>query len=266
MVSQVVAAGGLADWLLSRGQTSTTTPEVARLLDVPAGQVRVRLHRLVTKKQFFSPARGLWIPVPSQYRRQGRTPPLHYLPALMQHWQRHYYVGWLSAAELYGAAHQAPQVLQVAVDRRVTPSPATRGQMRFYTRSGLADLPTQQHFLPSGYVQISSPELTALDLVAWPDRGGGMSNIATVLAEMTQDNLLITEKIIAAAAHFPPVFVRRLGYLLQHHAPTFDTTALHRYVTSGGSAQRGPLTPHRPWSGYVDPQWFLDINTEVEPD
>lgn len=41
---------------------------------------------------------------------------------MMAHLGRDYYLGWLSAAEMYGAAHQRPQVLQVAVDRHLVRS------------------------------------------------------------------------------------------------------------------------------------------------
>ena len=34
---------------------------------------------------------------------------------------------------------------------------------------------------------VATPELTALDLTDRPERGGGISNVATVLAELAQE-------------------------------------------------------------------------------
>lgn len=77
--SRAVSTPELADWLLARGRVAVTSADVAELLQIPVGQVRVRLHQQVRKQRFFSPARGLWIPNPPQNRTWGRGAghPLH---------------------------------------------------------------------------------------------------------------------------------------------------------------------------------------------
>ena len=59
------------------------------------------------------------MPVAPQYRTWGAPPPAELVDTLMAHLDREYYVGWLSASELLGAAHQRPQVFQVAVDASI---------------------------------------------------------------------------------------------------------------------------------------------------
>ena len=54
---------------------------------------------------------------------------LKLIDLLMGHLGRDYHVGWLSAAEVHGAAHQAPQALQVAVSAPV--QDRTFGRVRF---------------------------------------------------------------------------------------------------------------------------------------
>jgi hypothetical protein len=77
------------------------------------------------------------------------------------------------------------------------------------------DVLTEQGF---EIVAFSSPELTALDLADRPQRGGGVSSVATVLAEMAADPGLSAGGLAELAARFPAGSARRLGYLLHHAA------------------------------------------------
>src|ERR1035437_9097134 len=98
----VVAARTLD--LLAQGRAAITTAEAADALAIPRDQVRVRMHRYVQQGRVIAPARGLWVPVPPQDRVYGRLPGLEMIDVLMGHLDRDYYVGWLSAAEVHGAA------------------------------------------------------------------------------------------------------------------------------------------------------------------
>src|SRR5712675_1744754 len=114
---------------------------------------------------------------------------------MMRHLGRDYYVGWLSAAD------QRPQVLQVAVDRHLPDRDIERVRLRFTERRHLAELPRQRRNVPTGQVWVSAPETTVLDLAADPLLGGGVSNIATVLIELTEDNRLDPGQLANTANH-----------------------------------------------------------------
>ena len=58
----------VVDSLLAHGQTAVTTDQSAELLGVPVEQVRARMRPLVRDGRVFSPARGLWVAVPPEYR------------------------------------------------------------------------------------------------------------------------------------------------------------------------------------------------------
>jgi predicted transcriptional regulator of viral defense system len=107
------------DDLLAHGRHAVTTEEASHILGVPRDQVRVRMNRYAHAARVFSPARGLWVLVPPEFRTWTVVPGLHFIDAMMGHLGRAYYVGWLSAAEVHGSAHQRPQVLQVAVETHV---------------------------------------------------------------------------------------------------------------------------------------------------
>ncbi|MEX2564417.1 MAG: type IV toxin-antitoxin system AbiEi family antitoxin, partial [Cyclobacteriaceae bacterium] len=67
----------------------------------------------------------------------------------------------------------------------------------------------------AGYINISNPALTALDLIFYSDRIGGISRAATVLAELSLE--LESNMLTQTAKTFSQTTtLQRLGYLLDH--------------------------------------------------
>lgn len=261
-----VRAPELADWLLAHGRTSATTREVAELLGVPEDQVRVRLLPLIRTGKIFTPSRGLWIPIPTGFRTWKVTPGLHFIDDLMKHLGRSYYVGWLSAAEIWGAAHQRPQVFQVAVDRPVANRRIERVRLEFATRARAAKLPAISKLTETGYARVATPELISFDLVDQPRWAAGLSNTATVLAELSEEAGLNGVTLAELSLQFPEWAARRLGYLLEFVEAEVDLEPLRSHLSDSWSAAPAPLHPRLPRRGPLDRRWNLLINTEVEPD
>ncbi len=256
----------LVDGMLARGQHSITTAAAAEALGVPPSQVRVRFSRLTHSGHVFSPARGLWVAVPPAFRTWGSLPGLQFLDPMMAHLGRAYYVGWLSAAELHGAAHQRPQVLQVAVDRHVPDRDIGRVHLRFVQRRRVTALPRQQHVVPTGQVWVATSELTAFDLADEVRLGGGLNNVATVLGELAEDGRLDAGSLAATAEVFPLSTARRLGFLLEQTGGADLAAAVHPIVERRRSFPADLLAPHGEVSGPVDTRWRLVVNVDVEPD
>ena len=254
------------DSLLAHGQTAMTTDQAADLLEVPSEQVRVRMHRLVRDGRVFSPARSLWVAISPQYRTWRVIPGAQFIDPMMTHLGRDYYVGWLSAAEMYGAAHQRPQVLQVAVDRHVPDRDIERVRLRFTERRHLAELPRIRQNVPTGQIWVSSPEVTAFDLATSPRRGGGVNNIVTVLIELTDDNRLDDFRLGEAANRFSLAAIRRLGYLLDRIEKPNLAEPLHELSEQRRNFPPDLLAPGSGNHGDIDVRWRLRINTHVEPD
>ncbi len=265
-MAAVTRAPDLADWLLAHGRSAVDTAEAADLLGVPDDHVRVRLAPAVRAHRIVSPSRGLWIAVPPEYRTWGAPPALDFLDPLMAHLHRDYYVGWLSAAEIHGAAHQRPQVTQVAVDRQLADRDLGRARLRFHTQARAGTLPRARHTVPTGQVWVSTPELTALDLADRPSLGAGHSNVATVLAELAEAQTLDPARILDAAAGFPGAALRRLGYLLELVEAEVDADPLAVHVAADPLALPALLDPASPRRGSVSERWGLLVNTDVEPD
>lgn len=254
------------DTLLAHGRLAVSTDEMAQLLRLPPEHVRVRMQPLVRSGRVFSPARGLWVAIPPEYRTWRVIPGAQFIEVMMAHLDRDYYLGWLSAAEMYGAAHQRPQVLQVAVDRHVADRDIERVRLRFLERRHLSELPRVRRNVATGQVWVSTPEVTAFDLAAHPGHGGGAGNVATVLSELAEEKLLRAEQLAEAGKHFSLSAVRRLGYLLDAIGQTDLTGGLHDRVEQRRRFPPDLLAAGGPRIGQVDARWRLRVNTDVEPD
>jgi len=261
-----VSAPRLASWLLSQGRSSATTEEVSRLMQVPPDQVRQRLAPLRRRGEIVSPARGLWIPVPPEYRTWGAPPAIEFIDVLMRYrGVTTYYVGWLSAAALLGASHHAPQVFQVATSALSGRMQVGRSTLQFSIRRHVADLPTVQVSTKSGTVPVSDRAVTLLDLAADIKIAGGLDNVANVVMELAAGAESLVPEIIELAPFYSVAAVRRLGYLLDTYTVTAGLDDLARLVARHPD-DPSPLDYSKPRKGTVDSNWVLDINTEIEPD
>jgi predicted transcriptional regulator of viral defense system len=254
----------LADWLLSQGRSSVTTAEAADLLGVPSGQVRQRLHAPTRRGQWVSPARGLWLPVPPEYRTWGAPPGIEIVDRLLGYLGVDYYVGWLAAAELHGAAHEAPQVFQVATGRHVRDRAVGRTRFQFLTRADLGPLPVVQWPTRAGVARVATRELTLLDLAADLAVGGGLHNVATVTAELAEEGIDV-EALARVARLFPAAAGRRVGYLLDAGAGLPGLDGLAAAVARPETAP-SYLDPTAPAVGPLERRWRVCVNRTPEPE
>lgn len=157
---------------------------------------------------------GFWVIVPHEYSSWGIIPANWFIDKLMNNLGLPYYVGLLSAAALYGAAHQQPQQFQVMVPEPVRSIIKSRVNIKFFKNSLVSKVPIKKMQSETGYMNVSTPEVTALDLVKFYRNSGHLSNVATVLAEL-KEKLDITEfaKIAIPSLYEWPI-LQRLGYLL----------------------------------------------------
>jgi predicted transcriptional regulator of viral defense system len=185
---------------------------------------------------------------------------------------RHYYVGLLSAAELHGAAHQRPQVFQVMVDKAVADRDFGRVKLRFFTKKDAARMPVVLRNSATGRVPASTPEVTALDLAARPNDSGGLSNVATIVAELAEERTLHPDVLTQAVTLFPAAAVRRLGWLLDRVIDYADATELTAVLAQYLAGQPAPkravdrLDPAGPRRGTANNRWHIVENADVEPD
>ena len=260
--SSPVRAPQAADWALSHGIASMSTAQVAELLNVPVSQVPQRLAVPKRHGEWITPARGLWVPVPPEFRVWGGPPATEFIAQLMEHLGAAYYVGWLAAAAVYGATHHAPQVTHIAVSRLVRDRRVGRAELRFHMREHIGVLPVVNHTARSGAYLLSSPEVTALDVANDIPICGGLDNVATVITELDDESGLDDTILARLTTLYPAAAARRVGWILETYASRhLDQLAEH---VACGPASPARLHPAHPLTGAVDMRWRLRLNADVD--
>jgi len=257
----------LARWvdaLPAQGRYTFTTADVIAAAPSSVDAVRLALHRLVKQRRLAHPRRGIYVVVPPEYRAVGAPPPTWYIDPTMRALERPYYVGLLSAAALHGAGHQQPQELQVVTDRPLRPVTVGMSRIRWLTKRDAAATPARDVNTPTGTMRVSTPEATALDLVRYLRRVGGLSHIATVLAELA-DAIDAGQLATTAGAAADLATAQRLGYLLEAAGRRDVTAPLAAWVASQPSWPVA-LDPGKPDRGAPRAQpWNVAVNAAVEP-
>lgn len=178
-----------------------------------------------------------------------------------------YYIGLLNAAAWYGAAHQQPQNYSIITSAPALPAiNKPYAQVKFISKTQWNGVDIVQQKTNAGYVNVSSPELTALDLCHYTRHAGGINQVATVLQELAEE--ILPEKLIQVAEGYASIMaVQRLGYIMEllgedsiagilkgwlkskkHHATLLDTGNKRHYSKVTGN------------------DWRIIVNTEIETD
>ncbi len=252
------------DSLAATGRRHFTTQAAIETIGGSEDAVRAQLRRLKKQGRIASPMRSFHVIVPPEYRRLGCLPAEHFIDQLMEYLDEPYYVALLSAAERHGAAHQRPQSLEVMVPKN-RPS-VECGQVRvvFVARGDLERMPLSTFNTPNGYIKYSTPEVTALELVGYPQYAGGLNNIATVLEELCEE--MTPDRLIEAAKLNPIGWSQRLGYLLELLNEQELAVALMPFVTENANSYI-PLRRSEDVTGATrDAKWKVIVNVDVEPD
>jgi predicted transcriptional regulator of viral defense system len=250
--------------LAASGRYSFTSDEVRKALGVSAVAAKLALHRLIRAGEVASPARGFYVTVTPEYRSLGCLPADQFIRALMERANQSYYVGLLSAAQYHGAAHHRPQEFQVMLAKSRRPLECGQVRVAFFVRKDLKDVPVQSFNTPRGTIRVSTPEVTALDLIGYQHHAGGLDQVVTIISELAEQ--IDPEKLAPAAAFVPLPWVQRLGYMLDQVGAADKASALRAHVASS-ARQAVPLLPGASVKdARRDEGWKLIINAEVVPE
>lgn len=256
---------GYIDSLVSKGRYHFTLKELKENLELSKESIRVNLARLKKAGEIASPARGYYIVIPLEYRSLGSLPPDQFIPSLMKFWDIPYYVGLLSAGMCYGAAHQQPQVFQVMTPVSRKNLEVGRVRVTFHMNKHLSQCPVRQFNTARSVLLVSSPEATAIDLVAYPRASAGFSNILTVLSELVESMGVEKFRKILNLKRDVPV-LQRLGYLfeiLEENAYA-DLIVQHLKNCRCDRVMLNPCNPCR--EGEFSKRWKLVVNEHIESD
>ncbi|MEI8296180.1 MAG: type IV toxin-antitoxin system AbiEi family antitoxin [Alphaproteobacteria bacterium] len=257
------------DSLQKQGHITFRLNEAASVSGISLQKARLSAYRLSQKNRIFRAYRNFYVIVPLEYQNTGCPPPDWFIAPLMHHMGTDYYVGLLSAAALHGAAHQQPMIFQVLTAKYSKLILAPSMNIQLYRNNPIYHPGIEQKKTVAGYINVSTPELTAFDLIRYAKASGHYNHIATVLAELA-------EKIDARKLAFTVealcqeqrawIYVQRLGYLL-------DVVGFEKFADPLAALIRkcnpkfGYLVAGKPTKKLETQQrWHLYINDTIEAD
>jgi predicted transcriptional regulator of viral defense system len=227
------------------------------------------LQRLVNKGLIVSIYKGYYLLIPAQYQSRGMLPPNMFLDAFMKELDRPYYLALINAAGFHGAAHQQPQEFFVVTCFPVLRPMQKKGiKINYLSKKEIPSSLLDIRKTEAGYIKISNPALTAIDLIQYHKRIGGITRAASVLAELAEQ-IQPDAFNVDLLHHAPVTSFQRLGYILdkiigqqtlanalyevlQHHQAHFFRVPLKASAKTEGFA--------------MNERWKVIVNVEIEID
>ena len=226
------------------------------------------LTRLKSEKVIYSPYSSFYVTLPPQYVLRGTISPYYFMGTLMANMKRPHYFGLLSAAVLWGAAHQRPQTdFVVTTPPKLSSCRTSRNRIKWIYKETIPSSLLCEKAGEAGPVTYSNAELTALDLVQFEQHSGGLSIVATILGELLEH----TDFTGAAASSFrycKKTTIQRLGYIVE--SVLGDTKQGQIIFAELGKFNQNlryvALSPRGDSKGIRNERWKLIINAQIEVD
>ena len=259
------------EWIHQREIRGNMTFSVLELRQAfPANSekgMKTALRRLSSKGRIQSVYRGFYVVIPIQYQLQGIVPPNYYIDELMAYVGKSYYIGLLSAAAMYGAAHQRPMLTQVMT---LEPRIKTSGKnplLEWHYRHTIPENLIISKNGEIGIVRYSSAELTTVDLVQFAGHVGGYQRVATVLAELIE--MVDMSKMRDVQVYVTKATLRRLGCLLECVLEEQEKSdELYDIIRGQGREWNTILlsNAHPLNNDAQSNRWQVNVNAEIEID
>jgi predicted transcriptional regulator of viral defense system len=252
---------------LAKEQYAFSWKELTARIPKTEAALKNELARLVKKKEIVHLRAGFYIIIPPRYRSYGKLPVELYIDKLFLHLKKPYYLAFYSAATFHGAGHQ-----QVQRDYLVTKVPnmpdVKKGpvHLKIFAASNWPEKNILQKKSDAGYFKISSPALTAADLIHYQTKVGGINRVITAIEELAET--ITSSDLQDLLSWYPHVStLQRLGYLLEQTNVENEAIQL---ISKNLKQQRhypvllSPEKGQRP--GSTGNPWKVDVNVKIESD
>lgn len=253
------------DGVRSQGRYIFGLEEIKATFTLTDKAINQVLFRLKKKKRIAQIRRTFYAILSPEYSKQGMVPVTLFIDDMMRLLGKQYYVGLISAAALYGAAHQQPMEYFV-----VTEKPALRDikskkvKINFYVKKEWHENDIVQKKTDAGKINVSSPELTGLDLLYYIE-STGLNRTYTILQELA--TTMKATSLAKIAKQFPQTAaIQRLGYLLDLELHEHKLAEALFKVLKERKCFPIRLAADKSKEGVFNPKWNVIKNTVIEGD
>ena len=254
--------------LLSVGKLSFSINQLVKdFPDFSLNALQMNLKRLNKKNKIRHIIKGFYVIITPEYRSRKIISPELFIDQLFEYLKRPYYVGLLSAAALHGASHQQAMEYYVFIDKpAIRPTNVEGLKINYVVKNNLSQLGVAKRKTDAGYINISTPELTAVDLIAYQHRIGGLNRASTLLYELSDS--MSPEKLSEILNNnFQYSVLQRLGYILDIVLNKKELSSVIKIFLSDKKVFRVPLKPgYNKKGSVINNDWKVIQNFNIETD
>ena len=225
------------------------------------------LSRLVAKKEIINLRKGFYLIIPPRYSKQEQIPVQLFADKLFKYLDSNYYLGFYSAAKFHGAGHQQVQREYIMTEKSFPHIKKSSLDIHFFTTSKWPTKNILEKKSDAGIFKISSPALTAADLIHHQTKLGGINRMLAILEELSEEiNVQDIEDLISWYPHKSTL--QRLGFLLERelqveadlYTPIMEYLNTSKYYP----VLLSPKSKEKP--GAIHNDWKVDVNIKLESD
>ena len=248
----------------AKGRYSFSWAELKECFNLSDKALTQALFRLKKKGRIAKIRKGFYAVITPEYSKQGMIPPYLFVDDLMKLLGKKYYVGLLSAAALYGAAHQQPMEYYVITEKpSLRNIKSTRLSINFYVKKNWLEDEVVQKKTDAGYMNVSTPSLTALDLLTYGNLG--INRIYPILEELVEE-IRPAELTRVSKNYTLNASVQRLGYIMDREIGNKKLADVLKKTLKDRKTYSIPLLKNSNDKGVLDNEWKIIRNIELERD
>jgi predicted transcriptional regulator of viral defense system len=246
---------------LKRGRKTFSFKELAVFKEGNVNSAKQYIKYYTGKSVIKNLSKGFYAVYSPTEKDSGVISPGDFIDQLMSYKRINYYTGLLSAASFFGATHYRPIVYQVVVNKQVhTPENILNG-LSFHRKKCFPDNCIIKQKGNYGYINYSSPALTAYDLIKYEKESGTISNIIPVISELIQ-HLKSSDIKYLLKNDLEVTYIQRFGLILEKLGAFKLIKPLYEY--SKRAAVFTPLSRLGNKTGNKNFKWKIieNVNTE----
>jgi predicted transcriptional regulator of viral defense system len=203
----------LLDQLQARGCLVASLPDLANTSGLSPLAVKRQIEHLAHRVGRLPGRPSSYLIVAPEHRKRGAPPVDFWLADYCRVHDKPYYVGLLSAAALHGSAKQAVQLTQVMTSSATRAFSVGNVHVEFHVKQHLLGTPLTPIRGLASPLAVSSPEATALDLIAFQHCVGGIARATEVITGLLP--VMTNEGWHRALKNASPTVRQRTGYVLK---------------------------------------------------
>jgi predicted transcriptional regulator of viral defense system len=247
----------------SRGDYTFTLQEIRTQVAGSKDAITLALNRAVRKNKIVSVRKGFYVIIPPEYSNRGIIPVTYFIDDLMKWLRRSYYMGLYSAAAMLGAGHQQPMESYIVIHKPPLRSIRnTKLIINYLVKTLWDEKDILQLKTDMGYLPISSPELTALDLLYYQHKGG-INRALIIIEELAE--YIKPEVLLETSIRYPfAASVQRLGYLCEYELGIEKLYKPLNSFISHNELSYARLSTNHPKKGSYNSKWKIVKNILME--